>query len=496
MFRFNLHAALAGGLAVALLTAIVSTSTKAQEPTGLEAAAALEEVVIKAIAQTERSVVAIARVNRNGPEARGDGAPNLFNRLRAPDSPAPGDPGFIPNEYATGVVVGEGLVLTANHVLRDESDYWVTTSDRKTYKVVKIVGADPRTDLAVLQIGASGLVPIKFGDATKLKKGQIVIALGNPYAIARDGQASASWGIVSNLARKDAPTVSQRDEGPPTTKHALHQLGTLIQTDAKLNLGTSGGALVNLKGEMVGLTVALAASLGYEQSAGFAIPVDETFQRALKTLKQGREVEFGFLGVQPSRLSPEEIAAGKHGVPITGVVAGTPADRAGLLPMDLITHIDGREIHEPDELMLNIGKLPVDGSVRITVDRAGRTQVISVHELSKNFVHGKKIVTARPPAWRGVHVDYVTATPDFSRAILPRRGDPHGAVLVTEVDEGSPAWQEGLRPNMLISHVGGVSVSTPKQFRDEVAGKNGPVRVRLSVAPNERPERTIAPDES
>ncbi len=490
----RLRVAGASWLALNLLVAIGVSPAVGQEFTGVQAAAALEDVLVKAIAQAERSVVAIARVNRNSAEARGDTAPNFFNRLRSQDAAGPGDPGFIPNDYATGVVVGDGLILTAHHVLREESEYWVTTADRKTYKVAKILGADPRSDLAVLQIPAADLVPIKFGDATKLKKGQIVIALGNPYAIARDGQASASWGIVANLARKDAPTISQRDEGPAATKPALHQYGALIQTDAKLNLGTSGGALINLKGEMVGLTVALAASLGYEQSAGFALPVDETFLRALKTLRQGREVEYGLLGVEISGLPPADRARGKHGVFVADVKAGTPADRAGLLPQDLITHIDDQEIHEPDELMLHIGKLPADGSARITVDRAGRTQVIPVHELSKYWVQGKKIVTDQPPAWRGIRVDYVTASPDFSRGTLQSRVDAHGSVLVTEVEEGSPAWKEGLRPNMMISHVGGVSVTTPKQFRQEVSGKQGPVRLRLSVRPSERPERTIPPD--
>ncbi len=102
-----------------------------------------------------------------------------------------------------------------------------------------VKGADPRSDLAVLQIDATGLVPITFGDASKLKKGQIVIALGNPYGIARDGEASASWGIVANLTRKGGPTIDAANSNP---KPALYQYGTLIQTDAKLNLGTSGGA--------------------------------------------------------------------------------------------------------------------------------------------------------------------------------------------------------------------------------------------------------------
>src|SRR5262249_22946371 len=160
-------------------------------------------------------------------------------------------------------------ILTAHHVLRENCDYWITTASRKTYKVQQIKAADPRSDLAVLSIKARDgeLEPIKFGDAAGLKKGQIVLALGNPYGIARDGQVSASWGIISNLSRKDGPWTTDRETR--NSKPTLHHYGSLIQTDVKLNLGTSGGALVNLKGEMIGLTVSLAAGLGYEQAAGF-----------------------------------------------------------------------------------------------------------------------------------------------------------------------------------------------------------------------------------
>ena len=146
----------------------------------------------------------------------------------------------------------------------------------------------------------TNLQPITFGDAATLKKGQIVIALGNPYAIARDGQPSASWGIISNLQRQ-AP--SPRDGTRPSDgRETLHHFGTLIQTDARLELGTSGGALVNLKGEMIGLTTSLAALSGYERPGGFAIPVDDDFRRALETLKTGRLPDYGFLGVAPRTL--------------------------------------------------------------------------------------------------------------------------------------------------------------------------------------------------
>ena len=275
-----------------------------------DAAATLEKTLVEAIARAEKSVVAIARVKKEpaGESLHLEIRPDPFGRRALlPAAPQPTDPDFLPNEYGTGVVVDRhGLILTAYHVLGEDSDYYVTTADRKVYKATP-KAADPRSDLAVLSIEANDLTPITLGDAAKLKKGQIVIALGNPYAIARDGQVSASWGIVSNLARKAPPAPSESDS---TGKPTLHHFGTLIQTDAKLNLGTSGGALVNLQGEMVGLTVSWAAAAGFESAAGYAIPIDATFRRVLETLKQGREVEYGFLGVPPGNLQPQEILQG------------------------------------------------------------------------------------------------------------------------------------------------------------------------------------------
>jgi serine protease Do len=489
MIRFRVRPGTSVLASAALVAALLVPPAVAQQVSGLQAAAAIEESMVEAIASAEPSVVAIARVRRTDNQAL-DFQVNQFGRLRTSEPSSPAAPEFIPNEYATGVVVGaEGLILTAHHVLQEDCDYWITTPDRKIYKVIRVVGADPRSDLAVLQIDARGLAPIKFGDASTLKKGQIVIALGNPYAIARDGQASASWGIVSNLARKDGPLPQDR-------RPALHQYGTLIQTDAKLNLGTSGGALLNLKGEMVGLTVALAAATGYEQSAGFAIPVDEAFLRAVKMLKQGSEVEYGFLGVGVDPLDPSERLKGRHGVRVRSVVPGTPARRVGLMDQDVITHVNGEEIHDRDHFMLAIGRLPAESSAILRVERDDRPLVIVVDELAKIHVGDDKIVTSPRPAWRGIRVDYVTASRRFQQWSEEGQVDPQGSVVIVDVDENSPAWKEGLRPDMTISHVGGNRVATPRQFLDQVAGKTGPVKLRLGARSGERPERVIPPDAS
>ena len=267
----------------------------------------------------------------------------------------------------------------------------------------------------MLAIDAADLAPITFGNAAELKKGQIVISLGNPYAIARDGQASAAWGIVANLARKAPATPSESD---PTGRPTLHHYGTLIQTDAKLNLGTSGGPLLNLKGEMVGLSVALAATAGYEAAGGYAIPVDATFRRAVETLMQGREVEYGFLGVQPVNLRQQEVLGGLHGMRVAQVVRGTPAARSGLKPDDIVTAVDGAPIYDADGLVLNVGKLPPEAVARLSVLRGGSPRTVEV-TLTKYAVRGKKIVTAADPAWRGLRVEYPTAVVDEKAG--PRR---------------------------------------------------------------------------
>ena len=302
------------------------------------------------------------------------------------------------------VVDRRGLILTAYHVLGEDSEYFVTTTERKVYRAW-VKGADPRSDLAVLAVDATDLAPITLGDGAALRKGQIVLALGNPYAIARDGQPSAGWGIVANLSRKSPPTAEESD---PSGRRTLHDFGTLIQTDAKLNIGASGGPLVNLKGEMVGLCVALAAAAGYETAAGYAIPVDPTFRRVLDTLKEGREVEYGFLGVRPVNLQPQEVLAGWHGIRVDRVEPGTPAARYGFKPDDIITAVGDRPLTDADSLVLEVGRLPVEAVARLSVVRDGRRRNIDV-TLSKYQVRGKKIVTTKPEAWRGMRVDYASA---------------------------------------------------------------------------------------
>jgi len=464
----------------------------AADPSALESVTAFQQVIVDAIASSDRSVVSIARVAKvaEGDTARADTQPNMIPFAAVLNAglnqpPDPTNPEFVPSAFATGVVLDRrGLVLTNHHVLalQEPSDFYITTAARKVFKAT-VKAADPFNDLAILEVteavGDKDFTPIKLGDASTLRKGQIVIALGNPYAIARDGQASASWGIVANLQRKAKSTPDyDPEQGNFERKDTLHHFGTIIQTDAKLNLGTSGGALVNLKGEMIGLTTSLAAVAGYEQPAGYAIPVDDTFRRVVDKLKQGREVAYGFLGVGPS--ATRQTTNGVPGVPVGNVVTGMPADRAGIRINDVITQIDDHPIADFDELMLEIGRLPAAAVTQVVVNRDGLTLQRDV-TLVKRAVPGTTVITAPEPAWRGLRVDYPTALPEVLRRAQRTGERLDGCVAARDVERDSPAWKAGLRRGALITHVGANAVETPEEFQHQVAKERQAVTLRLGT---------------
>jgi S1-C subfamily serine protease len=447
----------------------------AQEASGLKAAAALESVLVDAIAKAEKSVVAIGRMRADSPPAADEDQPD-----------------FVPDGFGSGVVVDpKGLILTSYHVLGDvkNSRYHVWLQRKRYAATVK--AADPWLDLAVLKIDAVDLVSLPLGDASALKKGQIVIALGNPYATARDGEPSASYGIVANLYR---PAPAARSAGAEAPAETLHRYGNLIQTDCKLELGSSGGALVNLKGEMVGLTTSLAALFGYERAGGYAIPVDEHFRRAVESLKAGRMPEYGFLGVQPAILSVEERQRGLRGARIVHVQPGTPAAKAGLQVSDVVTHVDGRSVADHLELFRMLSGRAPGATITLTLERGGagarpgRTVEVQA-ELSKKRIEARRpgfaIVT--DPPWRGMKIEYATASVSFTEQ--SHALDPQGSVAVVEVERDSPAWKAGMRPGDFVTHVGQQRVATPQQFHAAVAGRQGDVVLRVAGAA--QAERTI-----
>jgi S1-C subfamily serine protease len=488
---FLLHFVALFALAMPLVQATCSAQVATPQD-NLSVLSAIEQATIQAIEKAERSVVAIARVRREQPT--GDRAQLDPLRIRNPpvfQSPLE-NPDFVPQFFGSGVVISQdGFIVTCAHVLDDprQHDYFVWL-DKRSYQArvtgrsAQVFAADPFSDLAVIKIEDSQLVPIEFGDAENLRKGSFVIALGNPDATAIDGQASASWGIISNLKRI-APAETSQPSSP--NKESIHQYGTLIQTDAKLGFGSSGGALINLRGEMIGLATSLVARTGFENSAGFAIATDGLFHRVVEALKLGQLPEYGFLGIQPEDLSPSERQHGYRGARVSVLIPGLPGDQAGLRTGDLIVEVGGRPIFNRNDLFreLSLSAAAADVEMLVHRPRPGEVQPQQVRllaRLSKKFV-----ATSRPafalnslPSWRGMSVEYSTAfPPERTRGgFLGGQGSvPKLAAL--SVEPNTPAWRAGLRPGYGVLSSGKTTFDTPGQFHEFTRQQAGPVELTI-----------------
>jgi S1-C subfamily serine protease len=478
---------LAPFIAFAIGPAIVSAQPSADRDSAA-AVAAIERTLVDAIARAEPSVVAISRsaASRSTADAQ-DAEVNTFQDLRRNDS-------VDASAAITGAGVimdPAGLVLTHYLAVREGDEHAVTTIDGRT-QIAKIRAADPRSALAVLAIepasapqraaGSDAPAPqqrtfsaIRLGDAQKLRKGQFVIAIGNPYAIQSDGQPTASWGIVTNLGRKAPANTNLNDAPGPNADYrtTLHHLGTLIQTDAKLGWSAAGAALVNMQGELVGITTTAGTIAGHEQPAGYAIPINSAFQRIIDTLKEGREVEYGMLGItfdnfpsEPGRGRLRATVSGSRPAKVGDLLPGMPASNAGLQTGDIVTRVAGQAVTNIDSMQLVVSMLPPSTPTTIEYERGGHRASANA-TLAKLAVTGKTIATVRPDFWRGIRVDYATALegPALMEAIASGTYDAQGCVLVSEVEPESDAWLAGVRRGMFISHVGQKRVATPGEFR-------------------------------
>lgn len=490
---------------VALPGIVRGQPRQGEEFDALTAALALEKTFERVIEDAEKSVVSIARYRPQ--EAAGRRA---VQPLFDPDAQEPVDPTspeFIPNSFGSGIVIAplndgkERFILTNYHVVKGgpavkqagEAKYrlYVRLANRKGFHA-SILAADPRADLAVLKIDFDALKmkpdelpPLKLGSRDKYRKGQLVLALGNPYAQARDGSASASWGMISNIARKPQPLDNPRSiEG--RKEETLHHLGTLLQVDARLNLGFSGGALLNLKGELIGITTSLAAIEGYETSVGYAVPFDASVRRIIVSLAKGLEAEYGFLGVAPqdvapsrTRLLPQHLKR-EFATMVMTVHSDSPAGRAGIGSGDVILDVDGLPVFGRYDLMREIGKHAPGSVATLRVWRAATNRELDVKvRLGKWPVVNEEDVVAteqRHRPWRGVDVDYPTARMKFLQVPI---SEYHRGVVVTNVNNPELAKSRDLQPGDFITHVNDAAVETPDQFHAAVRNLQQTVTLRL-----------------
>ena len=319
----------------------------------------------------------------------------------------------------SGVIVdaGQGLILTNHHVIEHAREISVTLNDGREY-VADLVGSDPLADIAVIRIDADALVQIDWMDSDRLRVGDFVVAIGNPFGL---GQTVTS-GIVSALSRSGL---------------GIEDFEDFIQTDASINPGNSGGALINLRGELVGINTAIIGAGGGSVGIGFAIPANMARQ-ILEQLVEYGEVRRGKLGIGAQALTPKLAQAfdidRESGVVITLVEPESPADMAGLEVGDVVVVVGGRRVRDTNDVRNIIGLLRVGQRVSMKVVRKGQEREITA-----------TIAPSREVVLEGSAVSPFLAGVTFNNVQEKDRYQTVEYVEVTQIQRGSDAWQVGMR---------------------------------------------------
>ncbi|MGQ9686787.1 MAG: DegQ family serine endoprotease [Thiobacillaceae bacterium] len=329
----------------------------------------------------------------------------------------------------SGVIIdaGEGLILTNHHVVEGADEITVTLRDRRSLPA-KLVGADPDTDLALLKIEADKLSALLLADSDRLRVGDFVVAIGNPFGL---GQ-TVTYGIVSALER---------------TGLGIEGYENFIQTDAPINPGNSGGALVTLEGALVGINTAILGPNGGNVGIGFAIP--SNMARAIVAqLKEHGKVRRGQLGVLVQDLTPELSAAFKlehgQGAVIARVLPGSPAEKAGLKAGDVVIEVNGRPIRSASELRNSIGLIPLGAQVRLHLLRDGKALQVELKVGEYQEQEQERRAQAGDLGGRLAGVELGEIESDH-----PLAGKVEG-VQVVAVEPGSAAQRAGLREGDII----------------------------------------------
>lgn len=368
----------------------------------------------------------------------------------AQEPPAGPNPGRKPNSnnnnnsnrrqalgLGSGVIVSsEGHILTNNHVIEGADDITVTIGNStQEYKATKI-GADPGTDIALLKIDGKDLPSIVFSDSDKLRPGDIVLAVGNPFGLTQ----SATMGVVSAISRGGMGIIDYEN---------------FIQTDASINMGNSGGALVDYQGRLVGINTAIFSRTGGNQGIGFAVPSNLARGVMESLLKSGRVVR-GFLGVGLQPLSEELVQEFKlqahSGALISEVQAGSPAEKAGVKTGDVISGVNGKKIESPRELQLLIGSLSPGSKAELKIVRDGEERSVSVDLGERPSSGGIAAVTneEEPDVLDGVTVSDIDANvrKEFNIPESVKSG-----VVITQIDPDSPSATAGLNRGDVILEI-------------------------------------------
>ena len=426
---------------------------------------AISKSVLPAVVEikTESPVNAQSQDQQNSPPFDFYFGPQSPN---APETPAdPQNKGKAPKApkasgLGSGVMVqrqGEKIyILTNNHVIDKADKIKVKLVDDREYDAV-LVGADPRRDLAMVSISTkeSDLVLANLGDSDELQVGDWVLAMGNPLGL----EFSVTSGIVSALGRQGGP-----DD--------LVNINNYIQTDASINRGNSGGALVNLKGQVVGINTWIASPNGASVGLGFAIPINSTKKAITDFISQGA-VRYGWLGASVSDVSKEMATDMKlpntKGSYIPHVYRGSPADKAGILPGDFVVAINGKTIEDTNRLVQTVGDLPAGQSAEFTLIRNGQ----SVKKTVSIDVRPKEADMKGLKLWPGFAVTPVTPEIIEQLDLAPNTE----GLIISRVEEKSTADIAGLRISDVLKAINGKPVKTYRDFYQILNEQSGEVKL-------------------
>ncbi|MBF0540933.1 MAG: DegQ family serine endoprotease [Nitrospirae bacterium] len=344
----------------------------------------------------------------------------------------------------SGVIIkSDGYIITNNHVVKDADKINVLTVDNKTY-TGKVIGSDPKTDIAVIKIAANNLPTINIGDSDKLRVGEVVIAIGSPYGL----NQTVTMGIVSAIGRSNVGISDYED---------------FIQTDAAINPGNSGGALVNTKGELVGINTAIFSTSGGYQGIGFAIPVNIVKRVVDSLIKTGKVVR-GWLGISIQDLTPDLAKQfgidGTTGVLIADIVEGGPAEKVGIKQGDLIVELNNKPMTSTKDLRNMIANTPPGNAVELVIVRDGKKKKFSV---KVGELPDKIVASADGQSTNNLMgVSVQTLTPIIKeRMDIPSKVK---GVIVVDIDPESPAGSV-LKQNDIICEVNKTRISDIEEFK-------------------------------
>lgn len=373
----------------------------------------------------------------------------------APFGPRRFGPPMEPRERRGGgqgsgvIVTSDGYVLTNNHVIDGAKTVTITLPDKREFKG-RIVGSDPKSDIAVIKIDGGNLPTVSWGDSSRLQVGEYVLAVGNPFGL----NSTVTLGIVSALGRG---------------RMGITQYEDFIQTDAAINPGNSGGALVNTKGELIGINTAIFSQSGGYQGVGFAVPTSMSKPIYESLVKTGKVVR-GYLGIGIQDLNQDLAKSfdlkGSHGAIVTDLRGDGPAEKAGLKQGDVITSFQGTPIEDAVTLQREVTRSAVGSNATVKVMRDGheKDMTITIGELPDNPQVAKAETGSSDQPLAGLAVQELDRE---TAQELGLKGKLQG-VVVTSVDPESEAERAGLMPGDIIREINRKPVASMKDY-DRVA---------------------------